>query len=228
MGKEERLRDLIFQAKKLGISPTQKDFGERLGYKSDTTLSAMIGGKKTIPTKIGERIKKEILHNLNLSWWEFGTGEMFEEIKNSSVSDEQTLYEAHTIPVIPRDLCEEQDLDKYKIVHSDETVTRSPIVQQFATYDTYYNIYNDEMSPYFLAGDKLAIAPYKKGDELKLFSGRAYVVDTKTNGMILRLLYKTEIGYRAVAYNERYGEEIILFDDIIRVFRVLGLIRTQF
>ena len=84
------------------------------------------------------------------------------------------------------------------------------------------------MAPYFLAGDKLAITPYNQGDELKLVNGRAYVVDTKTNGMLLRLLYKTKDGYRAVAYNERYGEEVILFDEVIRVFRVLGLIRTQF
>lgn len=219
-----RLRNLIFKAKELGVASSQKDFGELLGYKNETTISAMIGGKKVIPAKMGERIKQSVFHKLNLSWWETGNGDMF----GVEHQDDVNGYSIPTVPVIPRDLCEEQDLDKYEVVQSDDTVARSPVVQQFATYDTYYNIYNDEMAPYFLAGDKLAITPYNQGDEVKLVNGRAYVVDTKTNGMLLRLLYKTKDGYRAVAYNERYGEEVILFDEVIRVFRVLGLIRTQF
>lgn len=222
--KAKRLRNLVFKAKELGIAGSQKDFGELLGYKNESTISAMIGEKKVIPAKMGERIRQSIFHELSLSWWETGNGEMF----GVEPQDDVNSYSIPTVPVIPRDLCEEQDLDKYEVVQSDDSIARSPIVQQFATYDTYYNIYNDEMAPYFLAGDKLAIAPYNQDDEVKLVNGRAYVVDTKTNGMLLRLLYKTKDGYRAVAYNERYGEEVILFDEVIRVFRVLGLIRTQF
>lgn len=227
MNKEERLRDLLFYAKKKGVVKTQKEFSEKLGYKNDTTISAMIGGSKHIPSKLGERIKSTMLHDLNLSWWESGCGDMIIDTQSYS-TQEIEIVEIPTIPVIPRDLCEEQDLDKYEVVQSDESIARSPVVKQFATYDTYYNIYNDEMAPYFLAGDKLAIAPYNQGEETKLVNGRAYVIDTKTNGMLLRLLYKTTDGYRAVAYNDRYGEEIIQFDEVIRVFRVLGLIRTQF
>lgn len=222
--KRGRLQELIFLAIRHNIVKTKKEFGHLVGYDSQSAFSQVLTGAKDIPRDFAIRLIN-IFPTLNIDWWEKGEGNMFTESVNKP-NNEST--EIATIPVIPRDLCEEQDLDKYEVVQSDDSVARSPVVQQFATYDTYYNIYNDEMAPYFLAGDKLAIAPYNQGDETKLVNGRAYVVDTKTNGMLLRLLYKTKDGYRAVAYNERYGEEVILFDEVIRVFRVLGLIRTQF
>lgn len=222
--KRGRLQELIFLAIRHNIVKTKKEFGHLVGYDSQSAFSQVLTGAKDIPRDFAIRLIN-IFPTLNIDWWEKGEGNMFTESVNKP-NNEST--EIATIPVIPRDLCEEQDLDKYEVVQSDDSVARSPVVQQFATYDTYYNIYNDEMAPYFLAGDKLAIAPYNQGDETKLVNGRAYVVDTKTNGMLLRLLYKTKEGYRAVAYNERYGEEVILFDEVIRVFRVLGLIRTQF
>jgi hypothetical protein len=222
--KRGRLQELIFLAIRHNIVKTKKEFGHLVGYDSQSAFSQVLTGAKDIPRDFAIRLIN-IFPTLNIDWWEKGEGNMFTESVNKPNNESTDIA---TIPVIPRDLCEEQDLDKYEVVQSDDSVARSPVVQQFATYDTYYNIYNDEMAPYFLAGDKLAIAPYNQGDEMKLVNGRAYVVDTKTNGMLLRLLYKTKDGYRAVAYNERYGEEVILFDEVIRVFRVLGLIRTQF
>lgn len=224
-GKRERLQELIFLAKRQNVAKNKKEFGHLVGYDSQSAFSQVLSGAKDIPRDFAIRLMK-LFPSLNVEWWEKGEGNMFTEMVN--IKSSHDCADVTTIPVIPRDLCEEQDLDKYEVVQSDDSVARSPVVQQFATYDTYYNIYNDEMAPYFLAGDKLAIAPYNQGDEMKLVNGRAYVVDTKTNGMLLRLLYKTKDGYRAVAYNERYGEEVILFDEVIRVFRVLGLIRTQF
>lgn len=222
--KRGRLQELIFLAIRHNIVKTKKEFGHLVGYDSQSAFSQVLTGAKGIPRDFAIRLIN-VFPTLNIDWWEKGEGNMFTESVNKPNNESTDIA---TIPVIPRDLCEEQDLDKYEVVQSDDSVARSPVVQQFATYDTYYNIYNDEMAPYFLAGDKLAIAPYNQGDEMKLVNGRAYVVDTKTNGMLLRLLYKTKDGYRAVAYNERYGEEVILFDEVIRVFRVLGLIRTQF
>ena len=222
--KRGRLQELIFLAIRHNIVKTKKEFGHLVGYDSQSAFSQVLTGAKDIPRDFAIRLIN-VFPTLNIDWWEKGEGNMFTESVNKPNNESTDIA---TIPVIPRDLCEEQDLDKYEVVQSDDSVARSPVVQQFATYDTYYNIYNDEMAPYFLAGDKLAIAPYNQGDEMKLVNGRAYVVDTKTNGMLLRLLYKTKDGYRAVAYNERYGEEVILFDEVIRVFRVLGLIRTQF
>ena len=92
---------------------------------------------------------------------------------------------------------------------SENEVPTSPKVEQFPHFDAYYNVYGDEMMPEFKPGDKLAIAPYEAGMERKVLDGRTYVIDTKYNGLLLRVLRKAEGGFVAIPYNNKYSEEFI-------------------
>ena len=130
------------------------------------------------------------------------------------------------VPVIPRCICDEPGVDVYHYIHTND-VPLSPKVPQFPTCEAYYMVYGDEMQPYFLPGDKLAVSPYALGKERKLLDGRSYIIDSVYNGLLLRTLYKVEGGFRAVAANKLYSEEFIEDGDFYRIFRVLGLIRTN-
>ena len=157
-------------------------------------------------------------------------GNMNTGINNTSPSsvEPQEANEDDLIPVIPIEAYDEPELDVYEYVNDPNTTTKlSPVVKQFPSYEMYYVVQGDEMSPFFLQGDKLAICPYKQGSERKLIGGRVYVVDTNTNGMMLRMLYLTDGGYKAVAHNSRYDDVYLDNEDVIRIFRVLGLLRTS-
>ena len=150
------------------------------------------------------------------------SGNVYNGAAVDTPSDEQT----DEIPVIPRQLYEAADVDVYEYITANEVPT-SPKVEQFPKHDLYYNVYGDEMVPDFRPGDKLAISAYEIGKENKVIDGRVYVIDTKCNGLLLRVLRKAEGGFRAIPRNEYYSEEFIEAEDVVRVFRVLGLIRTN-
>ena len=150
------------------------------------------------------------------------SGNVYNSAASQQPSDEQT----DEIPVIPRQLYEAADVDVFEYISENEVPT-SPRVEQFPKHDLYYNVYGDEMVPDFRPGDKLAISAYEIGKENKVIDGRVYVIDTKYNGLLLRVLRKADGGFRAIPRNEYYSEEFIEAEDVVRVFRVLGLIRTN-
>lgn len=159
-------------------------------------------------------------------------GDMNTGINNASPSSSVESHETHEddlIPVIPMEAYDNPGVDVYEYVNDPNTYTHLlPAIRQLPEYEMYYTVQGDEMAPYFLTGDKLAINPYKIGDERKLIGGRVYVVDTNTNGMMLRMLYiNKEGGFKAVAHNPRYDDVYIDDADVIRIYRVLGLLRTS-
>ena len=140
--------------------------------------------------------------------------------------DANEAGEVEEIPVIPRYIYEETDVDAFEYINENDVPT-SPKVKQFPNFDAYVNVYSDEMTPEINKGDKIAITPYEIGMERKVIDGRAYIIDTKYNGMMLRKLYKEDNGFRAESTNPAYRTEFIEYDEVIRVFRIVGLIRTN-
>lgn len=147
-------------------------------------------------------------------------------VYNAPTDGAPSAENTEEIPVIPRQLYEETEVDVFEYI-SENDVPTSPKVEQFPHFDAYYNVYGDEMMPEFKPGDKLAIAPYEAGMERKVLDGRTYVIDTKYNGLLLRVLKKAEGGFVAIPYNNKYSEEFIENDEIKSISRVLGLIRTN-
>lgn len=143
---------------------------------------------------------------------------------NNRPNEEICECEVEEIPIIPKVACIEPNVDTLSYVkHND--VTTSPIVHQFPTSDVWYPVFTDTMSPDYLPGDKVALFAYPKGEE-EVLNNRAYVIDTKRNGTILCKLTKTDEGYIARYKNPEYPNDFIKYSDVIRIYKVVGLIRV--
>lgn len=143
---------------------------------------------------------------------------------SNSYNIEVEQCEVEEIPIIPKVACIEPNVDTLSYVkHND--VTTSPIVHQFPTSDVWYPVFTDTMSPDYLPGDKVALFAYPKGEE-EVLNNRAYVIDTKRNGTILCKLTKTDEGYIARYKNPEYPNDFIKYSDVIRIYKVVGLIRV--
>lgn len=257
MNKIQRLKDIIHFAKKQGIVELNRDFGVLLGYKKDSILSSMLGGSRDIPQNMGRKIKLSILPNLNLEWWETGNGVMLEHegqtnignvngtnvvavntqntiINNAPASplpkeeagDVEEPEELEEIPVVPRCIYTEPNVNILEYVQNND-VQMSPRIHQLSQYDLCYMVVNDEMSPYICAGDRIYLWAYPEGKERKIIDGRVYSVDTKLNGVLTRQLYKLENGFLAKSFNPRYADEILEWEDIYRVYRIVGVLRMD-
>lgn len=172
---------------------------------------------------------------LNKTWLLTGEGQMlnFEVYSGLPETTQSTpnipkpseeVCEVEEIPIIPKVACIEPNVDTLSYVkHND--VTTSPIVHQFPTSDVWYPVFTDTMSPDYLPGDKVALFAYPKGEE-EVLNNRAYVIDTKRNGTILCKLTKTDEGYIARYKNPEYPNDFIKYADVIRIYKVVGLIRV--
>lgn len=172
---------------------------------------------------------------LNKTWLLTGDGQMlnFEVYSGLPETTQSTpnipqpseeVCEVEEIPIIPKVACIEPNVDTLSYVkHND--VTTSPIVHQFPTSDVWYPVFTDTMSPDYLPGDKVALFAYPKGEE-EVLNNRAYVIDTKRNGTILCKLTKTDEGYIARYKNPEYPNDFIKYSDVIRIYKVVGLIRV--
>lgn len=228
----------------LGI-PTSK-FESECGLGNGSVRKMGYNTRKETADKISNRYPE-----LNMVWLRTGVGSMLNTptpsisatnngtingdmntgINNASSSsvEPNEAHEDDLIPVIPMECYDSPEVDVYEYVNDPNTNTYLlPVIRQLPSHEMYYTVQGDEMAPYFLTGDKLALKSYAIGDERKLIGGRVYVVDTNTNGMMLRMLYiNKEGGFKAVAHNPRYDDVYIDDADIIRIYRVLGLLRTS-
>lgn len=200
-----------------------------------------IGVSNSYIANLRKRMGDDVLKNtlskypqLNREWLLTGEGQMLNfEVhgglpQTTKLPDTQQpceeLCEVEEIPIIPKVACIEPNVDTLSYVkHND--VTTSPIVHQFPTSDVWYPVFTDVMSPDYLPGDKVALFAYPKGEE-EVLNNRAYVIDTKRNGTILCKLTKTDEGYIARYKNPEYPNDFIKYTDVIRIYKVVGLIRV--
>jgi hypothetical protein len=239
----DRVRILVRYAIGIGLAPTQEKLGILLGYTNKNTISHLMNGRKK-PTQFAKKLKVHI-PSLNLDWVESGVGNMLDNqnvtaINNGTVSGVMTT--AHTIitekekcncektsessvPVIPRHIYENTEIDTYEYVTEKVTPT-SPRIKQLPKYSMCYPVYSDELSPNIIAGDRLYIDEHV--NMRKIIDGKPYVIDTTTNGLLLRILYKGDTGYKASSTSSKYRDEYIPYEDVVRVYRILGMLRANF
>ena len=142
------------------------------------------------------------------------------------ITDVEEPEEAEAVPVVPRSIYTEPNVNILEYVQNNE-VQMSPRIHQLSQYDLCYMVVNDEMAPYICAGDRIYLWAYPEGKERKIIDGRVYSVDTKLNGVLTRQLYKTENGFLAKSFNPRYADELIEWDDLYRVYRIVGVLRMD-
>ena len=96
-----------------------------------------------------------------------------------------------------------------------------PIIRSIPDYDFTILVKGNSMEPKYEYNDEIACKKVVSIIEW----GKTYVVDTK-DGAFLRRLYKTENGVKCVSYNNiEYPEFEIKNDNILGIYRVVGLIR---
>ena len=72
----DRTRILIPRLISEGVITSQKDLAYKMGYKQDSTLSAILGGSKKLPQNFVKKLC-DIVPRLNRDWIELGEGAMF-------------------------------------------------------------------------------------------------------------------------------------------------------
>ena len=131
------------------------------------------------------------------------------------------------IPVVPSELISMPNTDIYKAVKQLDNVNRYPHTGQTPRPDLYYPIMSRAMEPYICLGDRLALLSFPLGEEA-IEPGTPHTVDTLSKGFITRLIFEHPDGYLARAYDrEQYPDFVIKKSDVIRVYRIIGLIRVR-
>ena len=217
---------------------THEEFGKNIGV-STAYVSSMRKGIQ--PDKLA-RIQ-QAYPDLNIEWLVTGRGNMLNTPQHMSVinngtnsgtmgnnvsitnnSQDAEYHETEEIPIVPRRLYNEPNLDVLDYVNHNNVQT-SPVVKQFPTAQLWWPVYTDKMLPDYRPGDKLALLSYPQGEEC-ILNGDCYVVDTKQNGMIL-----CRLEYRNNSYIATYTNSLMIDtlapEQIIRIYKIMGQLRIK-
>ena len=89
-----------------------------------------------------------------------------------------------------------------------------------ANVDVWHYITDDALEPYYRRGDCLGLKAYEK-DDLRIIPGELYAVNTKRDGLVVRILYNTENGDLLAKCTNKpaYDDFVIPKTDVIRIFK---------
>lgn len=204
----------------LGITPqtiaswlVRETFNAELIYEKlpDVSASWLLSGVGEM-LNVSEHLDKRILHNPAIT--HFAT-------KND------TDTEVEELPLVPSDLVKVPNLDIFEFIKTRDDIPMQPVVKQFPIGDLFHRISSKSMEPNICAGDKLVLDAYPQGEE-RIIPGYPYVIDTRSNGFITRLLFHHPDGFLARSYNpQQYPDFVLPYSEIIRIFRIVGLLRIN-
>lgn len=96
-----------------------------------------------------------------------------------------------------------------------------PVIRSIPDYDFTMLVKGNSMEPKYEGGDEIAL---KKVNSI-IEPGKTYVLSTR-DGAVLKRLYPDDKGVRCVSYNnEEYPDFYVSGDEVLGVYRVVGLIR---
>lgn len=131
-------------------------------------------------------------------------------------------------PLIPMSMYKQPNLDVYeKLVekHKDG-VELVPYFPGFSDYQLYMEVQDEAMLPDFKVGDRVALSAMSKNTYI--LNGNIYAIDTINHGLFIRILIDRENHYECQSTNNhaRYVTFRVPKSDVLRIYRVMGLIRT--
>lgn len=131
-------------------------------------------------------------------------------------------------PLIPMSMYKQPNLDVYeKLVekHKDG-VELVPYFPGFSDYQLYMEVQDEAMLPDFKVGDRVALSAMAKNTYI--LNGNIYAIDTINHGLFIRILIDRENHYECQSTNNqsRYVTFRVPKSDVLRIYRVMGLIRT--
>ena len=222
---------------------SQKDVAEAMNV-STSFINAILNNRKAIGKKVADKLSN--LYGLSASWLLTGEGEMLRNVTNinhnvvqgnatnSIVGDNNNVSmlrpnkygdspneERKWAPVIPQSYAHMPDFDI--MGHITKQMTGGDIEKLYsgtANVDVWHYITDDALEPYYRRGDCLGLKAYEK-DDLRIIPGELYAVDTKRDGLIVRILYNTDSGDLLAKCTNKpaYDDFVIPKTDVIRIFK---------
>ena len=220
---------------------TQQQVAEKLGIKQQN-VGAHYCGLRAFGKNAA--MKWQRAFGFNAQWLMTGQGKMMLDsvITQTNVNGNNVI--AHTInnladtitpstpsdlddlvPIVPRDIARMPNVSIWEYMRTNTDTASAPKIYQFPRYDFYFQCVTDAMRPEIMAGDLLGIRKYDTS--APLINGEAYVIDTKSAGMIIRMLEEKEDGYIASAHNDRYKDTFFPRSEVLSIFTIVGLVRVK-
>ena len=221
---------------------SQKEVALAMGV-STSYINAILNNRKAIGKKVAEKLSN--LYGLSASWLLTGEGEMLKssvvnhnvvhgDANNSIVGDNNNVtmsrpnkygdspdVERRWAPVIPQSYAHIPDFDIMS--HITKQMTGGNIEKLYsgtANVDVWHYITDDALEPYYRRGDCLGLKAYEK-DDIRIIPGELYAVDTRRDGIIVRILYNTDSGDLLAKCTNKpaYDDFVIPRTDVIRIFK---------
>lgn len=211
---------------------TTKDFEKLCGVSNGYFNTRLKGEKKPIELRnVSHKLLKSMAENIgdptiNWEWVEDGIGEMF--IPDPSVNESQEPVQKNGVPYYDVDF-----LGGFDLMFNDQTIVPAYYID-LQPYNKegniWCNITGDSMSPRINSGDKICLQPMNDGVRGILY-GEIYGIVTKSGLRTIKWVVRSEdeTKIRLVPENKdpRFGDyQDILLEDIYKVFKVLGAVRT--
>ena len=193
----------------LGVSPsvffTASNAGGRLSVHSSEMLSGIASAdnsKRRIST-------------------DSGTANAYGEVPS---------VEMHTVPIVPAEIAELPDTDVYELVKESRigSAERLNPIGRYIEIDMYWRVRDDAMMPRFMRDDILALANFPEG---RVFpNGSPMVVGTRSCGFVFRRVHDVgdALDCRVANADSGYAATVIPKSQVIRLYRVVGMVRTGF
>ena len=221
---------------------SQKEVALAMGV-STSYINAILNNRKAIGKKVAEKLSN--LYGLSASWLLTGEGEMLKssvvnhnvvhgDANNSIVGDNNNVSMPHPnkygdspseerrwAPVIPQSYAHMPDFDI--MGHITKQMMGGNIEKLYsgtANVDVWHYITDDALEPYYRRGDCLGLKAYEK-DDIRIIPGELYAVDTRRDGIIVRILYNTDGGDLLACCTNKpaYDDFVIPRTDVIRIFK---------
>ena len=221
---------------------SQQQLADILGV-HQTNISALFLGKRPFGKNVAK--KWHDAFGFRVNWLMTGEGPMFDTdttVTQTNVHGNNVI--AHTInnitdmqqastpseldelvPMVPRDMARMPNISIWEHMKSATDLETAPKIHQFPRYDFYFQCVTDAMRPEIMAGDLLGIR--RHDPSAPLVNGETYVFDTKSTGMLIRMLEEKEDGYLATAHNDRYKDTFFPRSEVLTIFTIVGLLRVK-
>lgn len=140
-----------------------------------------------------------------------------EDVSYTNIVDE--------IPVVPAAIVKVPDTDVLQYVQHNDTDMRR-VLRGNVIADMCARVKDLAMYPEIQVGDEIYLKEIKNCANLA--NGNVYVVDTYSQGMLIRMLYDKGSYFMAKARAERFADFKIIKSDIIRIYAITLLRRISF
>lgn len=167
------------------------------------------------------------------NWLLTGEGPMFDPQDtphtDGMLDDHPELNHEDDIPVVPARLFRAPDINIYEYVINSSSVDRLPPIPHFQKHDMFATCPGDAMAPRIRRGYLLALRRIPAGSTI--INGEIYVIDTKSSGMFLRKIVDNGPEAGTLTFIAESQQEFpdfeLPYDDVINVFRVVGVLITN-